>query len=130
MSKKSSIEKNPDFNFKTISELSHLSLEEKEKILADLEFIISECELSRKTVQEDCKRSGFEVDPHWLKRVNYKIGVKRSQKKMLNNHLRVERGQTLIDSFYEISKIMLPEETFNSILSKAKDLTKKTRGED
>ena len=130
MSKKSSIEKNPDFNFKTISELSHLSLEEKEKILADLEFIISECELSRKTVQEDCQRSGLEVDPHWLKRVNYKIGVKRSQKKMLNNHLRVERGQTLIDSFYEISKIMLPEETFNSILSKAKDLSRKTRGED
>lgn len=130
MSKKSSIEKNPDFNFKTISELSHLSLEDKEKILADLEFIISECELSRKTVQEDCERNGIEVDPHWLKRVNYKIGVKRSQKKMLNNHLRVERGQSLIDSFYEISKIMLPEDTFNSILHKAKELSRKTRGED
>jgi len=130
MGKKSSIEKNPDFNFKTISELSHLSLEDKERILADLEFIISECELSRKTVLSECDSKGIEVDPDWLKRVNYKIGVKRSQKKILNNHLRLERGQTLLSSFYEISKIMLPSDVFENILFRAKELSRKSNGED
>lgn len=130
MGKKSSIEKNPDFNFKTISELSHLSLEDKERILADLEFIISECELSRKTVLSECDSKGIEADPDWLKRVNYKIGVKRSQKKILNNHLRLERGQTLLSSFYEISKIMLPSDVFENILFRAKELSRKSNGED
>lgn len=130
MGKKSSIERNPDFNFKTISELSHLSLEDKERILADLEFIISECELSRKTVLNECDSKGIEVDPDWLKRVNYKIGVKRSQKKILNNHLRVERGQTMLSSFYEISKIMLPSDVFENILFRAKELSRKSNGED
>ena len=130
MGKKSSIERNPDFNFKTISELSHLSLEDKERILADLEFIISECELSRKTVLNECDSKGIEVDPDWLKRVNYKIGVKRSQKKILNNHLRLERGQTLLSSFYEISKIMLPSDVFENILFRAKELSRKSNGED
>ena len=130
MGKKSSIERNPDFNFKTISELSHLSLEDKERILADLEFIISECELSRKTVLNECDSKGIEVDPDWLKRVNYKIGVKRSQKKILNNHLRLERGQTMLSSFYEISKIMLPSDVFENILFRAKELSRKSNGED
>lgn len=129
MGKRSSIERNPDFNFKAISELSHLSLEDKERILADLEFIISECELSRKTVLNECESKGIEVDPDWLKRVNYKIGVKRSQKKILNNHLRLERGQTMLSSFYEISKIMLPSDVFESILRRAKELSRKENGE-
>jgi hypothetical protein len=123
---KHSLERNPDFNFKTIEDLQHLSFEEKEKILHDLDYILNECEISKKTILEGLELEGIDPDLDWLKRVNYKISIKRKQKKMLQNHLRVEKGESLLGAFFDISKIMLPEETFNSILRKSKELVNKT----
>lgn len=127
--KKNSLEKNPEFNFKTVEELSHLTLEEKEKILSDIDYLIRECELSRKTIIEENDLNNIETDRDWLKRVNFKIGIKRSQRKILSNHIRQERGVTLIESFFDIAKIILPEDTFNSILGKAKNLSRVQNGE-
>lgn len=123
---KHSIERNPDFNFKRIEELDHLSFAEKEAILFDLDYIISECELSKKSILQEYETTGDEIDPDWLKRVTYKIGVKKHQKKMLQNHLRIEKGRDLMGAFFDIAKIMLPEETFQSIFRKAKELNEKT----
>jgi hypothetical protein len=122
---KHSIEKHPDFNFKKIDELDHLSFPEKEKLLFDIEYILGECELSRKSILQEYEMNNFEIDPDWLKRVNYKIGVKKHQRRMLQNHLRIEKGRDLMGSFFDVAKIMLPEETFESILKKAKDLNNK-----
>lgn len=123
---KHSIEKHPDFNFKTLDELDHLSFSEKERLLFDIDYIISECELSKKSILQEYETTGNEIDPDWLKRVTYKIGVKKHQKKMLQNHLRVEKGRDLMGAFFDIAKIMLPEETFQSIFRKAKELNEKT----
>lgn len=122
----SNLEKPPEMNFRKIEELSHLSFVEKEKILSDVEYILEECELSKKLIMQECEDLKEEPDPYWLKRVNYKIGIKRAQKKLLQNHLRVAKGENLISCFYDIAKIMLPDETFEIILHKAKELQKKT----
>ena len=117
MSKKSIVD------FKSISELEGMTIDEKQKMLDGIEFLISKCELSRTTIIENCDIDGVEVDKNWLKKINYKIGIKKSQRKMLINHIRVEKGNDLIASFFDVSKIMLPKETFDLILSKAKSIS-------
>lgn len=126
---KHSMDKHPDFNFKSVRDLNHLNIEEKEEVLSGIEFILNECELSRKSILDDNEIDGTPIDTEWLKRVNYKIGVKRNQKKTLQNHIRVEKGLDLISSFYDVAKIVLPEETFNSILRKSKEIHKGRMGD-
>ena len=117
MSKKSIVD------FKSISELDGMTIDEKQNMLDGIEFLISKCELSRNTIIENCDIDGVEVDKDWLKKINYKIGIKKSQRKMLINNIRVEKGNDLIASFFDVSKIMLPKETFDLILSKAKSIS-------
>lgn len=128
MGNRSSFEKTPEMNFKRIEDISHLSFNEKEKVLSNIEYILGECELSKRTILQECEDLKLDPDPTWLKRVNYKIGVKKAQKKLLQNYLRVAKGEDLIGSFFDIAKIMLPEETFEAILKKAKELQRKTMG--
>ena len=127
INRKHPIERKPDFNFKSINEISHLTIEQKEKLLNDVEYILSECELSRQMVTEEHEIDGHELDSDWVKRVNYKIGVKRNQKKMLQNNIRVLRGHEFLGTFHDIAKIMLPEDTFDAIKSKANQIVKKQK---
>jgi hypothetical protein len=119
-------EKSPEMHFRTLSDIEHLSFEQKEDLLQKIDFILSECEISKKNILDDCKYDEVEPDPDWLKRVNYKINIKRAQKKSLQNHLRKERGESLICSFHDVAKIMLPEESYEKIMRKAKELNEKT----
>lgn len=119
-------EKSPEMHFRTLSDIEHLSFEQKEDLLQKIDFILRECEISKKNILDDCKYDEVEPDPDWLKRVNYKINIKRAQKRNLQNYLRIEKGQNLIGSFHDVAKIMLPEDTYASILKKAKELNEKT----
>jgi len=129
MPTKHPIEKQPDFDFKSVHELSHLTIEQKEKLLSDIEYILGECELSREMILKHAESEGFEPDLDWCKRVNYKIGIKRNQKKILANHLRVIKGHTLMGTFHDVAKILLPEETYKTILSKSKEIVNKQEEE-
>jgi hypothetical protein len=119
-------EKSPEMHFRTLADIEHLSFEQKEDLLQKIDFILSECEISKKNILDDCKYEEVEPDPDWLKRVNYKINIKRAQKRNLQNHLRKERGESLIGSFHDVAKIMLPEESYEKIMRKAKELNEKT----
>ena len=119
-------EKAPEMHFRTLSDIAHLSFEQKEDLLGKIEFILSECEISKKSILEECEQDNVEPDPDWLKRVNYKINIKKAQKRNLQNYLRIEKGQNLIGSFHDVAKIMLPEESYEKIMRKAKELNEKT----
>ena len=112
-----------EVDFKSIDELNWMTINQKQNLLDLIEFTISKCELSRSSIIENCEIDGLEVNKEWLKRINYKIGVKKSQRKMLMNHIRVEKGEELISTFFDVAKVMLPKETFDLILSKAKSIS-------
>lgn len=118
-------EKAPEMNFRTLSDIEHLSFEQKEDLLSKIDFILNECTISKKSILDECRDDNVEPDPDWLKRVNYKISVKRAQKRNLQNHLRREKGDTLMGSFHDVAKIMLPEDTYETIMRKAKELNEK-----
>ena len=118
------IENKKEFYFESVSDLKDLTYQEKQSLLEALEGSLSSAESNRVTVMMEVEAGRAELDQNWLKRINYKIGKQRTQRKLLMEHMRQLQGQGLLSAFYDIAKIMLPEKSFEEILSKAKSLSK------
>ena len=67
--------------------LDSMSVLAKKQLLIDLEQHQNHLEVKRESALEIEKRGGKIADQDWLTRINYRIGIAKSQKKIVEKYL-------------------------------------------
>ena len=73
--------------------LENMSVLAKKQLLIDLDQHQNHLELKRENALEVEKRGGKIAEQGWLTRINYRIGVAKRQKKIIEKYLNAERAE-------------------------------------
>lgn len=102
--------------------LENMSVLAKKQLLIDLDQHQNHLELKRENALEVEKRGGKTAEQEWLTRINYRIGVAKRQKKIIEKYLNAERAERFEKAFVDVAKLVLEEEHYAMIHSRAMSL--------
>ena len=103
--------------------LDGMSVLAKKQLLIDLEQHQNHLEVKRESALEIEKRGGKVADQEWLTRINYRIGVAKSQKKIIEKYLHAKKAERYERAFIDIAKLILDEEQYGIIHARALHLS-------
>ena len=109
--------------------LDSMSVLAKKQLLIDLEQHQNHLEVKRENALEIEKRGGKIADQDWLTRINYRIGIAKSQKKIVEKYLIAKRAESYERAFVDVAKLVLEEDNYGLIHSRAMHLANITKKE-
>ena len=111
--------------------LDSLSILAKQQLSIDLEQHQNLLELKRMNAIEDESRGERKVCSEWLKRINFRIGICKKQRTIIEKYLQAKRTESFEKAFIQVARIVLDDEDWGNINARAKELANitKRRGE-
>lgn len=108
--------------------LDAMSVLAKQQLLIDFDTHQGHLEAKKALALETEKRGGGSADQDWLKRVSYRISIIKKQKSIIEKYLISEKADRYERAFVDVARIILNEDDFNIIHSRAKHLSLAAKG--
>lgn len=108
--------------------LDAMSVLAKQQLLIDFDTHQGHLEAKKALALETEKRGGGGADQDWLKRVSYRISIIKKQKSIIEKYLISEKADRYERAFVDLARIILNEDDFNIIHSRAKNLSLAAKG--
>ena len=119
----------PEIKPLTAELLYSMTVLEMQQMIIDLEVHRAELEWKRETYLSSNKDRETPKDQNWLSRVNFRIGICKREKAILDKFICTKRGEDFNACFQKVAEIALDKDQYNALHAKAQNLSNVVRRE-